>query len=143
MSDEPSLAAGLPDGLQLPPGFVLPENVSEMEIIDTDADAEYDLMLRDLPDVTLTDVLRHGSRVISVDVEQEIVLYQLDTDTSFVLNPTSAIAWRCLDGESQVGEILVDIADAFGVPSQQVEDDFLPILAAWLLDDLAEEVQHG
>lgn len=139
MSEEPEVFAGLPETIQLPPGFVLPDGVSEMPI----TDADYDLTLRDLPAVALTDVLRHAARVVSVDVEHEIVLYQLDTDTSFVLNPTSAIAWRCLDGESQVGEILADIADAFGVSTEQVEHDFLPILAAWLLDDLAEEVHRG
>lgn len=139
MSEEPSRTAGLPEGFELPPGFVLPDGVSEIPITDVD----YDLTLRDLPDVALTDVLRQGGRVISVDVEQEIVLYQLDSDTSFVLNPTSAIAWRCLDGENPVGEILADIADAFGVPAEQVEHDFLPILAAWMLDNLAEEVTHG
>lgn len=139
MSEDPEAFAGLPETIQLPPGFVLPDGVSEIPI----TDADYDLTLRDLPDVAPTDVLRHGSRVISVDVEHEVVLYQLDTDTSFVLNPSSAIAWRCLDGESQVGEILADIADAFGVPFEVIEQDFLPIFAAWLLDDLAEEVQHG
>jgi len=139
MNDEPTNTIELPEGFELPPGFVLPDGMTEIPV----TDADYDLALRDLPEVALADVFRQGPRVIWAEVDTEIVLYQLDSDTSFVLNPTSAIAWRCLDGTSPLGEILADIAGAFGVEAQQVENDFTPIMAGWMLDDLVEEVRHG
>ncbi len=140
MSEEAINDAQMPDTIVLPEGFVLPDGVTELPV-------EYDLMAaRELPNVSPTDVVRRSDRLAWLDVHGEVVVYLFDTDTSYVLNPMSAVAWQCLDGESTLAEIFADIADVYGVELAIVEADFVPIVAGWMFDDLVElveEVQHG
>ena len=51
---------------------------------------------------------------------------------TYVLDPTAAMLWQCLDGISPLGAVFADIADAFGVPGQQVAADCLPVIDSWL-----------
>ena len=53
-----------------------------------------------------------------------------------VLDPTSALLWQCLDGVSPLGLVFADIADAFGVPAQQIAADCLPVIGTWLYSQL-------
>jgi len=97
----------------------------------------------DLPDVGLDAVLRHGDDLVWLEVHDEVVVYLTTTDTCFVLNPASALVWRCLDGESTIGEILADVAEVFAVAPTTVTADFLPVVAQWVRDGIAAEVTDG
>ncbi len=139
--DQQAEAPRLPEGFELPPGFVLPDGVGAIDELPVDYVLEQPV--RELPEVALADVHRHTAGVVWQEVGGEVVVYHIGSDTSYVLNPTSALAWQCFDGESTLGEILADIADVFDVELATVEADFVPIVAGWMLDDLVEEVQHG
>ena len=137
MNEEPTEDQLSTETFVLPEGFTLPEGVTELPVF-----YEGLAVPKDLPDVALTDVFRHSERVVWHGVQAEVVLYVLDTDVSYVLNPMAALAWQCLDGVSAVGDILADIADVYSVPVAQVEHDFIPNVAEWLHDLLIEEVNH-
>lgn len=78
--------------------------------------------------------------VASVTIGDEVVVYRVAPPDSFVLNPTAGLLWQCLDGKSPLGDILDDLAAAFGVDRAEVEKGCLPIVATWLAHQLVEEV---
>ena len=88
-------------------------------------------------------VLRHEPHVVWVAVGDELVVHRVDPPTSFVLNALAGLVWQCLDGGSPLGEILDDIADAFGQDRIQVRADCAPVVALWLGQQLVEEVRSG
>ena len=53
-------------------------------------------------------------------------------DLAVALDPVSSVVWRCLDGESPVGDVVADVADAFGVPASEALASILPVLGSWL-----------
>lgn len=93
-----------------------------------------------LPEVTLAAVLRRAPDVLSTEIADELVLYRPSDAVSYVFNRVAGLVWQCFDGESPLGDILADVAEVFGVESQQVADDFLPVVAGWLGDEIVQEV---
>jgi len=85
-----------------------------------------------LPDSVLT----HAADVVWVLVEDEVVLYHVPTSTSHVLNPSAGLLWRCVDGQSTLHEILVDVADIYEVDVDQLTAQVTPVVAEWIDADL-------
>lgn len=92
------------------------------------------------PEVDSGAVLGPAAGVASVTLGDEVVVYRVAPPDSFVLNATAGLLWQCFDGTSPLGDILADLADAFGVDRADVEKDCLPIVSTWLAHHLVEEV---
>ena len=61
---------------------------------------------------------------------REAVLFDPDTGSMFVLNPTAALLWQCLDGTASLGELAGDVEVAFGVTRDEAERDVLDFARA-------------
>ena len=83
------------------------------------------------PTLTLEAVVAHGS-VRWALAGAEAVVQVPALAATYVLDPTAAMLWQCLDGVSPLGALFADIAHAFGVPAQQVAADCLPVMGSWL-----------
>lgn len=100
-------------------------------------------MKRDIPLVDPSVVLGPAAGVGWVTIGDEVVVHRVDIGRSLVLDSNAGLLWKCLDGTSRLGEILDDIADAFGVDRAEVEDSCAPIVETWLADKVVEEVNDG
>lgn len=104
---------------------------------------EGDAFDRVLPEVGPDLVLRRHADAAWVIIDDEVVVYLLRLETSWVLDRTAALLWQVLDGDAPLDEIVADFADAFSVPAAQIFEDFRAVLAEWLFDGLVEEVSRG
>lgn len=77
------------------------------------------------------DRLRVAEGVAWCEVDGELVIYDVRSRTAHVVNETAGLLWQCMDGEGTVSEIFADVADAFGLPLQTVELDFVPVISEW------------
>ncbi len=76
-------------------------------------------------------------------IDREVVVWHPAHGASFALDPTAALLWQCLDGESTVGEVLADIADVVGVPLADITADCLPVVASWLEAGIAVDLSDS
>jgi hypothetical protein len=81
--------------------------------------------------------------LISVDLGPETVLFDRSSGAAHALNPTGALVWKCLDGESPLEEIVTDLADGFGVTTDVVADQVLDLMRAAGRSGLLEGVAPG
>jgi hypothetical protein len=88
-------------------------------------------------------VLGPAAGVAWVAVGDEIVVYRVADAASLVLNSTAGLLWQCLDRTSRLGDILDDLAAAFGTDPAEVEKDCAPLLSTWLSEHLVEEVERA
>jgi hypothetical protein len=72
-----------------------------------------------------------------LEVEGGAVLVDERHSIVFPLNPSGALVWACLDGESSLDEIIRDIADAYGMPHHQIAADVEALLTELLEHGLA------
>lgn len=86
--------------------------------------------------------LRISERAGWAEVGGEVVVYDDATNRTLVLNQTGALFWQCLDGTATIGEIALDMADAFGVGVDTVTAE-LEALAAQLADMGVLEAADG
>jgi hypothetical protein len=56
-----------------------------------------------------------------VDVDDEAVVIDEATGALYLLNSTGALVWRCLDGESSLGEICDDLCEMLELPCAEVD----------------------
>ncbi len=91
-------------------------------------DSSESVDLERLPDAVLT----HGDEVAWVLVEDEVVAYHAPSATSHVLNPSAGLIWRCVDGQSTLRDILVDVADIYQVDAEQLLLQVVPVVAEWV-----------
>jgi|SRR5579884_780170 len=96
-----------------------------------------------LPDVKTTAVVGPAVGVAWVAIGDEVVVYRVDGAASLVLNSTAGLLWQCLDGTSHLADIFDDIAAAFGANRTEVEKDCVPMVSAWLAENLVQEVAGG
>jgi len=66
--------------------------------------------------------------VASVEVDGETVIYDVELDSTHLLNPTATVVWCSLDGETTVDQLSEDLAASFGAPMEQVRADILTLL---------------
>jgi hypothetical protein len=78
-------------------------------------------------DITGDAVLRFRQDLASVDVDDEIVLYDDSVQRLHRLNPTAATLWRCLDGTGSLAEIAGDIADVYHADPAEVLADVVAL----------------
>ncbi len=62
-------------------------------------------------------------------IDGELVVFDPVTSEVHQLDPVGTVIWQLLDGEATIGELVVDLADGFGVPEGQVRADVAALLA--------------
>jgi PqqD family protein of HPr-rel-A system len=71
-----------------------------------------------------------------VELDGEAVIYDEDTGNLHHLNPTATIVFGLCDGTSTMREMSVDIAEAFGVPVEEVEPQVRRLIRQFRKADL-------
>ena len=66
--------------------------------------------------------------VVTVEIDGDAVVYDELHETAHLLNPTGAIVWRLLDGESRLDEVSADLAEVFGVSLEEVLADVVALV---------------
>lgn len=61
--------------------------------------------------------------MVTVDVEGDAIVYDEQNEVAHLLSPTGAIVWRLLDGRTRLDELASELAEAFGVDTEQVLED--------------------
>ena len=75
------------------------------------------------------DFVAHPRReVVTVEIDGDAVVYDELQETTHLLNPTGAIVWGLLDGESRLDELSADLAEAFGVGVEEVLADLVALM---------------
>jgi PqqD family protein of HPr-rel-A system len=62
---------------------------------------------------------RDGLTVLELDAEA--VVYDEDTGNLHHLNPTASVVFSLCDGTATAKELSADLADAYGMPAEEVE----------------------
>ncbi len=76
-------------------------------------------------------VLEHAVGIRTIAVEGTLLVDE-QGQRVMPLNPTGAVLWDCIDGESPLGEIGADLADAYGLPVEAVMADVEPLVSRLL-----------
>ena len=66
--------------------------------------------------------------VVTVEIDGDAVVYDELRETTHLLNPTGAIVWRLLDGETRLDELSADLAAVFGVGVEEVLADVVALV---------------
>jgi PqqD family protein of HPr-rel-A system len=61
--------------------------------------------------------------ITAIEIEDEAVLFDVEGAELHHLNPAATIVFTLCDGTGTVAELAADIADAFGAPVEQVEQE--------------------
>jgi hypothetical protein len=90
------------------------------------------------------DFVAHPRReVVTAEIDGDAIIYDELVGATHLLNPTAAIVWRLLDGETRLDELSADLAEAFGVGVGEVLADVVMIVGELgrrgLLEDVAGE----
>ncbi len=78
---------------------------------------------------TAHDVPRPAPAVHTVELDGEAVLLDTHVNRLHRLNPTATLLWRCLDGNTSIATLAIEIATAFDAPTDVVLADALVVLA--------------
>lgn len=76
-----------------------------------------------------------------VGIDGELVIFDPLTSEIHQLDPVAAIIWPFLDGEVAMGELVLDLADAFEVPVERVRGDLATLLELLCEHQLIEGMQ--
>jgi len=75
------------------------------------------------------DFVAHPRReVVTVEIDGDAVVYDELQETAHLLNPTGAIVWKLLDGETRLDEISADLAEVFGAGVDEVLADVVMLV---------------
>ena len=67
-------------------------------------------------------------QVVTVEIEGDAIVYDEVQNATHLLNPTGAIVWRLLDGETPLDELSADLAEAFGASVEEVLADVVALV---------------
>ena len=78
------------------------------------------------------------SSVVAVEVEGEHVLYDERTARLHSLNSTAGLIWSCCDGTVTLGELVDELAEAFGTSPRHLREDVFAAVRRFADEDLLE-----
>jgi len=78
-------------------------------------------------------------RVIERQMDNELVLYDSQTDRTFLLNHVSAAIWDLCDGTNTIQDIAREISIHFHTPEQTVLDDAMAAIRKFLAEGILVE----
>ena len=61
--------------------------------------------------------------LIERELQEELMLYDPETDRAFLLNRTSAAIWDLCDGQNTAQEISEQLTTCFSAPAEKVAED--------------------
>jgi len=85
-------------------------------------------------------VLSVAAGTASASVDGEAVVYQPTDGSLHLLDPIATMVLACLDGRSALGEICEDLAEVFGAPLDQVQQDVVRLADRLQSEGLATSV---
>lgn len=88
-------------------------------------------------DQGLIDSVVVPAQVAWLPIDDQVVVHRPGARRGYALDPSASILWRCLDGDSTIGDVLADVADVAGVPLAVVTADSLPVVQSWLAAGIA------
>ncbi|MFN2538032.1 MAG: PqqD family protein [Mycobacteriales bacterium] len=74
---------------------------------------------------------RPGRRagLVAVEVGPETVIYDPESEAIHLLDPVGSLVWSALDGDLQLDELSVALAEHFGVARDEVLSDVLKLVS--------------
>jgi PqqD family protein of HPr-rel-A system len=85
------------------------------------------------PQARPTDVPERPAWAFTLDMGDEVVLFDERTGVLHALDERASLLWRCFDGDVSIEALSEEVADAFGVDPGDVRRDIVA-----LVDQLAE-----
>jgi PqqD family protein of HPr-rel-A system len=74
-----------------------------------------------------TFVPRLRSHIASVVVDDEAVIYDEESGSVHLLNPSASILWQCFDGSSTLAELISDVCEAFQIDDAAARRDVMEV----------------
>ena len=87
----------------------------------------------------MTDSPRPRDELAIVELDGEAVIYDESTGGLHHLNPTATIVWSLCDGVSTTSAIAADIADAFGLPIEEISGQVTEVVETFASAGLLAE----
>jgi len=84
-------------------------------------------------------MIEPSSGVVFQALGDEAVLYDLDTETFFALNETSARMWHLLVGGTEPGAVCATMCEEYEVDPEQLNADLQAFIGQLLTRGLAQE----
>ena len=83
------------------------------------------------------------SHLLETEIDDEISLYDPHTEQVVVLNKTASDVWRLSDGESDLDEISILLASAYGVEVDQIRGQVEETIRSFQEHGLLATEQQG
>jgi PqqD family protein of HPr-rel-A system len=81
--------------------------------------------------------------VLELDMGDGLILYNHDSSLVHHLNPSAALVWQLCDGEASVGQLATEIAEEYGLRSDQVVEQVSAVIAEFDALDLVQDSSNG
>jgi PqqD family protein of HPr-rel-A system len=85
---------------------------------------------------------RKAADVLELDMGDGVILYNHDSSLVHHLNPSAALLWKLCDGEASVGQLAQEIAEEYGLKTNQVEEQVSGVIAEFDALDLVEDQRN-
>lgn len=79
-------------------------------------------------------VPRAAPGVSTIEMGDQVVLFDEEAGLLHELDPRASVLWRCFDGEVTLDALIAEVADAFEAPVDTVRHDLLA-LVGWLVEE--------
>jgi hypothetical protein len=77
---------------------------------------------------TYDDPPRRSTSAHAVDSDGELVLYDVATNRTALLDARAALVWQVLDGTVTIAELVSDLSDVFGIDRGVIRADVIALL---------------
>ena len=71
----------------------------------------------------------HADRLLEERVDDEVVVYNRNTDAYYTLNATATAVWDLSDGSHTLSSLVAALAEQFSIEAGEIEDDVKAIVA--------------
>lgn len=79
-------------------------------------------------DTKIQDKPVRRAEILYRKLDDEGILFDSETSSVHILNPTSELIWSCCDGDRDAGEITSEILKRYKVEKEQAEQDVERVL---------------
>ena len=99
--------------------------------------------------ISLEHIYTPSEDIVSREIEGELLIMPLTAgigdmeDELFSLNETGKIIWGRLDGQKSLSEVVAELSEEFGAPTEEIEGDVISFVAELLKRGMLVEVSNG
>jgi hypothetical protein len=72
---------------------------------------------------------QHSPDVLVEDLDQDVCLYRADIDEVLVLNATAGDVWRLADGEFELEQVVLRLAEVYRLSAEDIRDQVESVFA--------------